>query len=101
VEFGLVHSQRDIVAQSAYVYDQLTESLKAYGLDWRHVMHQTMYLCDAAEHASALNAYCAAAKTHLPPPTSIAPIVGASPFARNRLEVEVIASRVEPPDERS
>lgn len=96
LDFGLLQANRDIVAQAAWVYDQLTESLGVYGLAWADVVHQTMYLCDAADHPALLNALQASAGSRLVPPTSIAPITGASPFPRNRLEVEVIASRAEP-----
>lgn len=92
LEFGMIHRDRRIDVEAAYVFELHAETLKAYAIDLAHVAHQTFYLCNVADRAAVL----AAEMRHLggaaPPATAVVPIEGASPFQDTRLEVELMTA---------
>lgn len=95
-EFGLVHRDRRMSVEADYVYGLIGDTLKAYGLGYGDLQHQSLYLCDAAEHPAALAALALRSPARDWPATSAVPIEGASPFADTRLEVEFMASAARP-----
>ena len=90
--FGLVAPQAATVVQAAYIYDLIGKTLAAHGLSPADVLQQTLYLADVADQAVVelmAHSFFGAAG---PPPTAIAPILGASPFPQTRLEIEFVAA---------
>lgn len=90
--FGLVAPQAAAAVQAAYIYGLIGETLAAHGLGPADVLQQTLYLADVTDQGVvevAARAFFGAAG---PPPTAIAPILGASPFPQTRIEIEFIAA---------
>jgi enamine deaminase RidA (YjgF/YER057c/UK114 family) len=95
IEFGLVHADRRALVEAAYVYQCIGESLAAYGLAYEDMTQQLLYLCDARDYGTMLAVHAAVSGRARMPTTSTVPIVGASPYLDNRLEIEFFA--VTPP----
>jgi len=79
-----------IVPQAHYIYSLYEETMKAYGTQLSAGVHQTIYLCHADDGA-VMEGVIAERFAGQPPATTIAPILGASPFAATRLELELTA----------
>lgn len=89
--YGRIHREPPIMAQAHYVYGLLEKALAAHGLGFEDVVHQSVYLSDAADFPALERMACLRYGDRLPS-TSIIPIVGASPFAATRVEIEVTAA---------
>jgi enamine deaminase RidA (YjgF/YER057c/UK114 family) len=89
--YGRVHREPPIMAQADYVYGLLEKALAAHGICFEDVVHQSIYLADAADFPALERMACLRYGQRLPA-TSIVPIVGASPFTATRVEIEVTAA---------
>lgn len=89
LQYGRAHRERPIMAQAHYVYRLLFEALEAYGCGPRDVVHQTVYMVDAADFP-ALERIATLSFGPRLPPTTLVPILGTSPFAEARLEIEFV-----------
>lgn len=89
---GKPYAPAPIVPQAHYIYSLYEETLRAYGMELASGVHQTVYLCHAAD-GPALEGVVADRFGAATPATTIAPILGASPFTATRLELELTAYR--------
>lgn len=90
LHFGRNYREIPLVAQSHCVYELIAEGLANYGCTFADVAHQTVYLVDVGDFA-ALERIAVSHFGGRLPPTTIVPILGASPFRENLLEIEVTA----------
>lgn len=88
--YGRIHRESPIMAQADYIYGLLEKALASHGVGFKDVVHQSIYLTDAADFTALERMACLRFGQKLPP-TSIIPIVGASPFPATRVEIEVTA----------
>lgn len=93
IETGLVQRDRHALVEAAYVYRCIGESLAAYGLGYEDIAQQLVYPTDARDWGTILAAHASVTGGAPLPVTSVVPIIGASPFADNRLEIEFFAVR--------
>lgn len=90
--FGKVYREPPIQSQAHYVYELWHETLAAYGATFDMAVHQSAYLACADDGP----AFDLVVREHFPkraPATTVVPIIGASPFAQTRLELELTAYR--------
>jgi len=88
--FGRVHAEYPLMAQAAHVYELVMKALRSYGCSLQDVLHQTVYLVEPAHYPALENVAALYFGTRMPP-TTLAPIRGASPFREALLEIEVTA----------
>ncbi len=79
-----------VLPQALAVYDNLRRGLQALGVGPDQVLHQTIYGVDPGDRDAIDRAACRVFGAP-PPLTSFAPVLGASPWPRTRLEIEVFA----------
>lgn len=90
LDFGRVHCEYPLMAQTHCVYELIREALAAYGCGLQDVLHQTIYLVEPAHFPAAERIATLHYGVRLPP-TTLVPIRGASPFRETLLEIEVTA----------
>ena len=88
--FGKPYEEQSAQPQTHYIYSLYEKTLAAYGADLSRAVHQTIYLSDVAD-GPALEGVISERFPGGPPATTIVPILGASPFAATRLELELTA----------
>lgn len=88
--FGKPYDVPAIQVQTRYIYQLYEKTLASYGAEMAHAVHQTAYMSDVSD-GPALEAIISAEFNGAAPPTTIVPILGASPFSETRLELEMIA----------
>jgi len=90
LNFGRVHCEYPLMAQTHCVYELIREALAAYGCGLQDVLHQTIYLVEPGHFPAAERIATLHYGVRLPP-TTLVPIRGASPFRETLLEIEVTA----------
>jgi enamine deaminase RidA (YjgF/YER057c/UK114 family) len=88
--FGKPYEEPSAQPQTHYIYSLYEKTLAIYGADLSRAVHQTLYLSDVAD-GPALEGVIAERFPGGAPATTIVPILGASPFAAARLELELTA----------
>jgi len=83
-----------VLAQATYVYAKLADALRSVGADMQDVVHQTVYVTDARDCAAIERVATLYFGADLPA-TTVVPIVGTSPYAESRLEIELVAYGVD------
>ncbi len=73
-----------------HVYNKLKEYLEACGASMDDVVHQSVYMVDTNEFP-ALERIAALFFGPKLPPTTLVPILGATPYRQATLEIEAIA----------
>ncbi len=90
LQYGRIHSEIPLMAQAEFVYELIGAGLASYGCSFADVTHQTVYLVDVGDYP-ALERMAVLHYGRRFPPTSVVPILGASPFRETLLEIEVTA----------
>ncbi|MFQ5879331.1 MAG: Rid family hydrolase [Dehalococcoidia bacterium] len=93
--YGRVHKVPPIMAQTWYIYHLLSSYLQAYRTSLAKVVHQTVYIVNPAAYPAVERIATLFYGAKLPP-TTLVPILGASPYPNAEIEIEVIATT--PPD---
>ena len=88
--YGRIHREPPIMAQADYIYGLLGKALVAHNVGFGDIVHQSVYLTDASDFTALERMACLRFGQKLPP-TSIIPILGASPFTATRVEIEITA----------
>ena len=90
LQYGRIHREVPLMAQAQFVYELIGEGLASYGCSFADVTHQTVYLVDVGDYP-ALERMAILHYGRRFPPTTVVPILGASPFRETLLEIEVTA----------
>ena len=90
LQFGRIHREIPLMVQAEFVYQLIGKGLADYGCTFADVAHQTVYLVDVGDYPALERMAVLHYGTRLPP-TTIVPILGASPFRETLLEIEVTA----------
>lgn len=89
-ESGIVYADRTAGVQASYIYGLLRRTLDGHGVSQSAIVHQTLYLVNVADQPAVDLAWWTEFGFR-PPPTTVVPIVGASPSPQTRLEIELTA----------
>ncbi len=90
LQYGRIHREIPLMAQAQFVYELIGQGLASYDCSFADVTHQTVYLVDVGDFP-ALERMAVLHYGRRFPPTTIVPILGASPFRETLLEIEVTA----------
>jgi enamine deaminase RidA (YjgF/YER057c/UK114 family) len=87
---GRVHEEKSIMPEAWFVYQKLKSYMEAHGSSMENVVHQSVFMVNPADYP-ALERIATLFYGSKLPPTSLVPIVGATPYPEAKLEIEVIA----------
>jgi len=88
--YGRIHEDKPIMAQAWYIYRLLQSHVEASRSSMENVVHQTVYMSNPSDYP-ALERIATLFYGVKLPPTSLVPVLGASPFEEATLEIEVVA----------
>ncbi len=88
--FGRIHEDKPIMAESWCVYSKLKDYVEASGATMGDVVHQSVFMVHPAEFP-ALERIAALFFGAKLPPTTLVPVLGATPYREATLEIEVVA----------
>lgn len=88
--YGRVHEEKSIMTEAWFVYKKLKSYVETYGSSMENVVHQSVYMVNPADYP-ALERIATLFYGSKLPPTSLVPIVGATPYPEAKLEIELIA----------
>jgi len=88
LDYGRVHEAKSIMAEAYFVYRELKSCMAIHGSSMENVVHQTVYMANPADYPALERIATLFYGSELPP-TTLIPILGTSPFAEAKLEIEV------------
>jgi enamine deaminase RidA (YjgF/YER057c/UK114 family) len=88
--YGRIHEEKPIMVESWHVYSRLKEYVEASGASMDDVVHQAVYMVNPDEYP-ALERIAALFYGSRLPPTTVVPVLGATPYRQATLEIEVVA----------
>ena len=91
MSYGRVHPVTSIMAQAWYIYRLTKSYMEAHEVSMASVVHQTVYMTNAADYPAVERIATLFYGAKLPP-TTLVPILGVSPYVQAQLEIEVIAA---------
>ncbi len=88
--FGRIHEDKPIMAESWCIYSKLKNYIEASGATMGDVVHQSVYMVHPSEFP-ALERIAALFFGAKLPPTTLVPVLGATPYRDATLEIEIVA----------